>query len=337
MSDQAKSTGGGASNQTIDNERALMTSFNSLPVVKEYNAARDAYQMIQSIDSMSKNPSQHQALITKYAKFLDPTSVVRESEFAVTQKYSQSKLKRISKEIEHAMNGTGVLSKDAIEAIQGATKELFNTYDTSYQSIKKQYEGLAERQGLNPQNVVFDYSNGVNDNNQQNSDIQTINGVNYKKRPDGSYEVVAFNQVGSGTKQAPKVVAGYDISSYATDPNHERSVAAIYQRTPPFKTAADIDMVIRKVAPKSKITGNMVATAASTYGVDPKMVYAIMLQDSSLGTAGMGARNNNPGNIGQYDNLGRPVAGYQTLQGGVNAVAKWLSKKRVNTPNSNYA
>jgi hypothetical protein len=138
-----------------------------------------------------------------------------------------------------------------------------------------------------------------------------------------------FKKVGSVTKQAPKVVAGYDISSYATDPLHETKVAKIYEKTPPFKTASDIDMVIRQVAPRSKITGQMVATAANTYGVDPKMVYAIMLQDSSLGTAGMGARNNNPGNIGQFDHLGQPVAGYRTMQDGVNAVAKWLSKKRV--------
>jgi len=186
-----------------------------------------------------------------------------------------------------------------------------------------------------------DYDNLINDEQQQVSSTPTdtfqYNGHTYKKNSDGSATLVSFNQVGSGTNKASKVVAGYDISSYATDPNHERSVAAIYQRTPQFTTPTDIDLVIRKVAPKSKITGNMIATAANTYGVDPKMVYAMMLQDSSLGTAGMGARNNNPGNIGQYDNLGRPVAGYKTLQGGVNAVAKWLSKKKINQSNQNYA
>lgn len=141
---------------------------------------------------------------------------------------------------------------------------------------------------------------------------------------------LGFKKVGSVTNKAPKVVAGYDISSYATDPQHEAKVARIYESTPPLRTPQEIDMVIRKVAPKSRITGQMVATAASTYGVDPKMVYAMMLQDSSLGTAGMGARNNNPGNIGQFDNLSSPVKGYATLQDGVNAVAKWLSRKKVN-------
>lgn len=200
-------------------------------------------------------------------------------------------------------------------------KSLKTEIDARYRNVlKSDYDTLLKQQELNTPAETFQY-----------------NGHTYKKNSDGSASLVSFNNVGSGTNRAPKVVAGYDISSYATDPNHERSVATIYQRTPDFKSPTDIDMVIRKVAPKSRITGNMIATAANTYGVDPKMVYAMMLQDSSLGTAGMGARNNNPGNIGQYDNLNRPVAGYNTLQGGVNAVAKWLSKKKVNQTKQNYA
>ncbi len=166
----------------------------------------------------------------------------------------------------------------------------------------------------------------------QSSSSSTQPASSWNQNPDGTW---SFKKVGSGTNKAPKVVAGYDISSYATDPQHEAKVAKIYQSTPPFRTPQEIDMVIRKVAPKSRITGQMVATAANTYGVDPKMVYAMMLQDSSLGTAGMGARNNNPGNIGQFDNLSSPVKGYATLQDGVNAVAKWLSRKKVTQ--NNYA
>ncbi len=182
------------------------------------------------------------------------------------------------------------------------------------------------------------YQSLISGNNSQSSggsdETFEYNGQMYKLNPDGTADLVSFKNVGSGTNKAPKVVAGYDISSYATDPQHEAKVARIYQSTPAFRTPQEIDMVIRKVAPKSRITGQMVATAANTYGVDPKMVYAMMLQDSSLGTAGMGARNNNPGNIGQFDNLSSPVKGYETLQDGVNAVAKWLSRKKVN---QNYA
>ncbi len=192
------------SNQMIDNERALLTAFNNSPIVKEYNAAKQAYQMIGSISSVSKNPAQHQALITKYAKFLDPTSVVRESEFAITKKYSQSKLNQISKEIQHAMNGTGVLSKDAIEAIQGATKELFNSYAANYESFKKQMEGLAARQGMNPENVTFDYSGGLDNLNGSSGSIRVINGVQYQMNPsDGKW--YPLTKVGGGTNSASSV------------------------------------------------------------------------------------------------------------------------------------
>ena len=202
--DKAASNSSSNSNQMIDNERALLTAFNNSPIVKEYNAAKQAYQMIGSISSVSKNPAQHQALITKYAKFLDPTSVVRESEFAITKKYSQSKLNQISKEIQHAMNGTGVLSKDAIEAIQGATKELFNSYAGNYESFKKQMEGLAARQGMNPENVTFDYSGGLDNMSGSSGSTRVINGVQYQMNPsDGKW--YPLTKVGGGTNSASNV------------------------------------------------------------------------------------------------------------------------------------
>jgi hypothetical protein len=56
---------------------------------------------------------------------------------------------------------------------------------------------------------------------------------------------------------------------------------------------------------------------------------AIMAQDSAMGTKGLGAKNNNPGNIGQFDSLGtKGVKGYTTLQDGVDAVAKNLAGRK---------
>lgn len=126
------------------------------------------------------------------------------------------------------------------------------------------------------------------------------------------------------------VVAGYDISKYATDPNHEKSVAKLYSNlgSYDFSNPLEIDKAIKTASSTSPITGQMVLSAASQYGVDPKMVFAMMQQDSSLGTKGTGARNNNPGNIGQFDHLTGAVKGYPTLQEGVNAVAQWLSKNK---------
>lgn len=146
-------------------------------------------------------------------------------------------------------------------------------------------------------------------------------------------------EVAGSTPSTIGNVNGYDISSYATDPNHETAIASIVQSLSgvDFNNPVQLDNVINYQAPNSKITGKMIMNAANTYGVDPKMIYAIMVQDSNLGTTGAGAKNNNPGNIGQFDDLTSPVKGYKTLQDGVNAVASWLSNHKATTSTSSFS
>jgi len=338
-SSSSYSTGGLFSGLDDFTKRAIsnqQNQFDALDTTKSLRKLGTSIGSIMAIDPTTKNPAQHQAIIYEFAKALDPESVVREGEYATIKKYSQGLADRYRGEIKQAVKGNGFLSESAIRSIQQAAQTKYNSLLNQSKEISRGYvRQLNESYGLTlPDDIMINYEVSANPDFNQ-SEIDGNNVPQYRRLPNGTYEVLT--NVGSGTNKAPKVVAGYDISSYATDPNHERKVATIYQRTPQFRTASDIDSVIKTVAPKSRITGQMVATASSKYGVDPKMVYAIMLQDSSLGTAGMGARNNNPGNIGQFDNLGRPVAGYQTLQGGVDAVAKWLAKKKVNQSNSNYA
>lgn len=123
----------------------------------------------------------------------------------------------------------------------------------------------------------------------------------------------------------------YDISKWATDPNHETAIKNIYGRM------ADIDVqdaetaqaIITQLSPKSPITGEMVMGAAKKYGGDPKLIIAMMMQDSSLGTAGKAVRTMNPGNVGNDDSEnGRAYASWSN---GVYAVADLLSKFKATT------
>lgn len=133
----------------------------------------------------------------------------------------------------------------------------------------------------------------------------------------------------TGDNKNPGVVGGYDISKYATDPEHEIKVATIYKGLPDFKDASIADSAIKSLYSNSPITGSMIMNAANTFNVDPKMIFSIMAQDSSMGTKGIGAKNFNPGNIGQFDSLGTtPTGGYKNWQEGVNAVGKWLSNHK---------
>lgn len=121
-----------------------------------------------------------------------------------------------------------------------------------------------------------------------------------------------------------KVLAGVDLSKYATDPQHFQKVSTIYNSLPDFKTADDINAHIKQIAPKSKITGDMVLNASKQYGIDPKLMVAIMRNDSDLGTLGLGAKTNNPGNIANNDRGNKFT--YPNVNAGVVGVAKFLSE-----------
>ena len=128
---------------------------------------------------------------------------------------------------------------------------------------------------------------------------------------------------------ASAVINGYDISAYATDPLYEDKVRAILVRIPMFSIVSDIDSYIQSAAQGSPVTGDMVYKASHQYGVDLPLMMAIMQNDSSFGTQGVGARTFNPGNVG---NTGSAEKDYGNWQDGVFAVADWLNRHRVVVP-----
>ncbi len=124
----------------------------------------------------------------------------------------------------------------------------------------------------------------------------------------------------------PGVVQGVDISSYATDPGHEKKIARIVDSIPEMSDPVEIDEYIKRVAATSSVRGGMVKRAADQYGVSVRLLLAIMQNDSHFGTLGKGARTRNPGNYGN-DDTGQLIH-FKTWEDGVRAVAAWLSDHR---------
>lgn len=131
------------------------------------------------------------------------------------------------------------------------------------------------------------------------------------------------------TNLSSGIVGGYDIASYATDPQHEQKVANILSDIGKFNTIQDVDNYIKTRYPKSPITGQMIANASQKYGVSWEMMVAIMAQDSSMGTAGKGARTFNPGNVGNNDS--GQIVNFGNWQAGVDAVARNLAGRKLDT------
>lgn len=124
-----------------------------------------------------------------------------------------------------------------------------------------------------------------------------------------------------------KNIGGYDITKYATDPNHEKAISSIYQGIQQYsQDPQSLDSYIKNIAPNSPVNGQMITDAAKKYGVDAGMVASMMQQDSSFGTAGKAVRTRNPGNVGN-DDTGKTRT-YASWKDGVEAVAEWLSKHR---------
>jgi hypothetical protein len=124
------------------------------------------------------------------------------------------------------------------------------------------------------------------------------------------------------------IAGGYNIAPYATAPTHEAVVQQVYNAlaNQDFSSAANITQYMQRAAPATPLTGAMILNSAQNFNIDPKLLVALMQVDSSLGTAGIGARTFNPGNVGNTDT--GATQNYGNWQSGVDAVANWLSSHR---------
>lgn len=136
----------------------------------------------------------------------------------------------------------------------------------------------------------------------------------------------------------PGIIGGYDISTYATDPNHENAVTGWYQAIQNatqgiggITNANTAEQIINQLAPNSPITGQMIINSAQKYGVDPALMVSLMQQDSQMGTKGKAVKTFNPGNIGN-DDSGKTV-NMGSWANGVDAVAHWLTQHQAGQTN----
>ena len=125
------------------------------------------------------------------------------------------------------------------------------------------------------------------------------------------------------------VLGEYDITPYATDPEHEEKIMNILSKMAVMDTVEKIDDYISGKYLSSPVTGEMIMSAALAYIVDARLIMAIMELDSRFGTVGVAVSTLNPGNVGNDDDGNTRT--YESWQEGVTAVAEWLSRHRGST------
>ena len=150
---------GGLDNKTFDNISGLRKEFQG--ATKDFGAVRDAYGRIKAT-SGAATPAGDISMIYAYMKMLDPTSVVRESEFSIAQN-ARPLLDRLGlswDSVKSAWQGQKLQPEVRRDFLNQASS-LYKQQLGQYENTKKQYGGLAQRFGFDPALVLTDQTGGL--------------------------------------------------------------------------------------------------------------------------------------------------------------------------------
>lgn len=141
--------GGGGQEIDFGNEQQLRGSFNQLTA--NYRTLADAYGRIRTSAQQGTAPGD-MSLIFSYMKMLDPTSTVREGEYASAQNTTGIGGAIINL-YNQAVDGTMLNPTQRQEFVNTAGK-LFGVAQNAYNTTADYYRGLATQYGMDPNRIV---------------------------------------------------------------------------------------------------------------------------------------------------------------------------------------
>jgi hypothetical protein len=170
-------------------ESNLRKEFNALPTVKEAVNVQQSYKSINSALQEAKDAAARggspaaadQALIISFNKMLDPTSVVREGEFARSTQ-GQAYLQQIQAKVDAAIRGGAGLTDQMRQEIVNTTNVLYGDYVKTHNDNAYEYRQNAKRQGGDPKYVAGYIDTTTPPNEAKEGDILVINGIPMEKK-----------------------------------------------------------------------------------------------------------------------------------------------------------
>lgn len=191
---------GGYNNTMLDNERALMSSFKSEPIVKNYNEVANKAETVSAIINGGMGGPGDLAVVFEFMKALDPTSVVREAEYEAASKSGNifaGTWTRFNKGYFDPQGG--ILPEQVKQDFVKAINVKMAVAQKQYDNLANEYSSVATRQGLDPRNVVIGYGNAFNPETPSDPESQAavaapvgsivyLNGKPYKKLGDDNYQ-----------------------------------------------------------------------------------------------------------------------------------------------------
>lgn len=119
---------------------------------KVFIQTRDAFQRLASVEA---SPAGDIARVFSFMRMLDPTSTVREGEFA-TAKNAGGIPERVKAAYNNALEGQ-FLTPNMRQDFTRQAKQLFDAQLSNQRQLEVSYKALATRNGLDPNDVALDY------------------------------------------------------------------------------------------------------------------------------------------------------------------------------------
>ena len=131
-----------------------------LGLTKDYKIIQSAWRGIRSAGERKEtdppSPASDMALIFGFMKLLDPTSTVREGEYATAQNATGIP-GRVQNAYNKAIDGV-ILNIDQRNDFLGQSKKQYDARLGEYKELKTTYTKLAKRKGFDPENVVLEFN-----------------------------------------------------------------------------------------------------------------------------------------------------------------------------------
>jgi len=138
--------------EQFDNAKNLRDEFRKSEEAKNYEVVM---RQFNSALGAKPTPTGDQALITAYAKMLDPGSVVREQEFNTVAAGDSRLGSLVAKaQKEFGVDEAGLIRPEVRNRVLQEMKNLSDSYRQSYDRVRGDYEGMAQSYGVDPKLVV---------------------------------------------------------------------------------------------------------------------------------------------------------------------------------------
>lgn len=170
-----------APQQQITNEGKLRDDYAK--EAKNYIIIRDAFNNVKGAAKSQTGPGDI-SLVYAYMKLLDPGSTVREGEFATAQN-AGGVPERVRAAWNKMLSGER-LDQNVRKQFVSEAAQIHGRSKANYDKITEQYTNIAKRSGLDPQNVILDYSPAV---------VPEVGGTVKMQAPNGQIKDVPVDQV----------------------------------------------------------------------------------------------------------------------------------------------